>query len=181
MAKASIELIGGGKVVVEGTPEEIQKVLALYGEPLEPVRKGNATSRTKPLDNSKTPRAPSVQPDLAKIIARIKDSPSADQIADRILDRSSAVDRILLPLYIIHEHFGNSFGLTSGEIGGITRDLGTPISTANVAHALSGSASRYVIGDKVRKRGVPVRYKLSRKGLLYIKTIITSDANDRKK
>lgn len=119
--------------------------------------------------------------DIMAIIAQIKNSEEADIIAERILDRTSAVDRILLPLYIVHEYMGNAFGLTSGEISGITRDLGTPISMANVAHAFSSSASRYVVGDKVRKKGVPVRYKLSRKGLSYIKSIISSATNANKK
>ena len=89
-----------------------------------------------------------------------------------ILDRASQVDRTLLPLYLVHEHLGNAFGLSSGDVSKITTDLGVPVSQPNASKTLSGTAAKYVIGDKVRKRGQLVRYKLSRRGVQYLQTVI---------
>jgi hypothetical protein len=64
--------------------------------------------------------------------------------------------------------------LTSGEVSKVTTELGIRIDVANASKTLSGSASRYVIGDRVRKSGQPVRYKLSRRGHAYVKEAIGS-------
>jgi hypothetical protein len=73
----------------------------------------------------------------------------------------------------------NAFGLSSGEITKITTDLGVPISTPNASNTLSGTAAKYVMGDRVRKRGQAVRYRLSRRGVQYMKGVISgkSDGN----
>ena len=47
-----------------------------------------------------------------------------------------------------------------------------------VSKILSETASRYVMGDKVRKPRQPVKYKLNRKGLKYIKGVITGNNNE---
>lgn len=82
------------------------------------------------------------------------------------------MNRILLPLFIVHEHMGNAFSMTSGEISQITKDLGILVQQPNVSLTLSGTASKYVVGDKVRKKGQAVRYKLSRRGLQYFKEVL---------
>jgi hypothetical protein len=179
MTKATVELANGTKVTIEGSTEDVKQLLAFYGQVAE--QKKPMKSHPSKSSISSQHAAPQGKVDLSAIIAQIKNSEDSDAMAEKILDRSSAVDRILLPLYVIHEHMSNSVGLTSGDISEITRDLGTPISIANVAHALSGSARRYVVGDKVRKKGVPVRYKLSRKGLTYIKSLIVGNQHASKK
>jgi hypothetical protein len=102
----------------------------------------------------------------------------AESIEAQILDRTSQVDRTLLPLYVVHEHLGNKFGLSSGDVSKITTDLGVPISTANASGTLSGTAAKYVMGDKVRKRGQAVRYKLSRRGVQYMKAVIAGKSDE---
>jgi hypothetical protein len=178
MSKATFELRNGTRIVIEGSVEEVKNLLSFYegasDEDTEIKTKAQQAVQKKESGKQSTV-------DLTKIVELVKNSPDADVFAEKILDRSSSVDRILLPLYIVYKHINNSFGLTSGEIGKITKDLGVPISQANVAHAFSGSASRYVIGDQIRKKGIPVRYKLSRKGYLYIKSIIDNKANAIKK
>lgn len=76
-----------------------------------------------------------------------------------------------------HEHLNNAFGLTSGEVAKITTDLGIPISQPNASRTLSGTASKYVIGDKVKMKGQPVRYKLSRRGVKYIQEVLAGNAS----
>jgi len=172
MAKATLTLQNGTSVQIEGTTEEIKKLLEFYGG--EPVRSGNRTPSLKtPLKRQPRPAEKEGSPvDLASILKIAKDCEDADKIEKQILDRTSQVDRTLLPLYIVHEHLNNCVGLTTGEISKITKNLGIPIATPNVSHTLSGTASRYVMGDKLKKRGQPVRYKLSRRGVKYVKAVL---------
>jgi len=119
------------------------------------------------------------KPNLAEIVNLIKNCDEAEAIESQILDRTSQVNRILLPLFIVYKHQGNAFGLTSGDINKITIDLGIPIQTANVSHTLAGTASRYVIGDAVRERGKVIRYKLSRRGVQHFTSVLKATADDK--
>lgn len=166
MAKTSLQLPNGTTVVIEGTPEEVRKLLEFYG--------GTAPTRaTKPKGKKPaTQGADTQQPNLSEIVNHIKNCDDAEAIETKILDRTSQVNRILLPLYIVHEHLDNRFGLTSGEVSQITKELGIPVKTPNASRTLSRTASKYVIGDKVRKRGQAVRYKLSRRGEKYLSGVL---------
>lgn len=176
MAKASLELPNGTSIVVEGTPEEVRRLLEFYGGAVPEEKK---TQKTKYKRRKK--RAPEgadtgtnkTEPDLAQIINLIRNSDDAEKIESNILDRISQVNRVLLPLYIVHKNLNNAYGLTSGEISKITVNLGIPVQTPNVSNTLSGTASRYVIPDTVRRPGQPVRYKLSRRGEKYLTSVIT--------
>lgn len=173
MAKASIELPNGTCITIEGTPEEVRKLLEFYGTAgtaRTPDLKGEKKSK-KRATAAKKPET-TEQPDLAEIVNRIRNSDEAEKIETTILDRTSQVNRILLPLYVIHEELGNAVGLTSGDISKITKNLGIPVQTPNVSNTLSGTAARYVMPDKMRKRGQPVKYKLSRRGVKYLASVI---------
>jgi hypothetical protein len=177
MSKASIKLANGTSVQIEGTPEEVAKLLALYGGGKSVAFASDQTSRarTRAVPKGKSAQAipgASATPDLSQIINLIKTCDEAEAIESKILDKVSQVNRILLPLYIAHEYLDNTPSLTSGEVSQITTDLGIPVSQPNASTTLSGTASRYVIGDKVRKRGQAVRYKLSRRGLQYLNGVL---------
>lgn len=184
MAKASVKLPDGTTVEVDGSSEEVARVLELYGrsrltkgseDPLYPPKtKKKAKKKTKAakMGTSPTDAGGEGSPDLVNIIETIRNCDEAEAIETEVLDKSGQVNRILLPLYIMHEHLGNTIGLTSGEISKVTTDLGVPVHTANASRTLSGTASRYVIGDTVRKKGQPVRYKLSRRGVQYFKELL---------
>ncbi len=179
MAKANIVLPNGTKVSVEGTPDEVKQLLEFYGgggSPIQqrPAGKRKVKKKTKTAASGKSGADENIE--LSEIVNLVKTCDEAELIETQILDRTSQVDRTLLPLYIVYEHLDNSHGLTSGDISRITTDLGIPISTANASRTLSNTASKYVIGDKVRKKGQPVRYKLSRRGIQYIKGVITGNA-----
>lgn len=181
MAKASLTLPNGTKIILEGTPEEVQRLLELYSgaTPTKPTssKKGK---RKKAITGETTPKAgkTSESPDLSKIINLVKTCDEAESIEENILDRTSLVDRTLLPLYIVHEHLENAYGLTSGDINKITTDLGIPIATPNASITLSKTASRYVIGDQVRKKGRTIYYKLSRRGVQYLKTVLSGNKDE---
>jgi hypothetical protein len=178
MAKASLTLANGTVVHLEGTPEEVRNLLELYGgkqsvQPPKKKRRNQGSADRKKLDDH-----PNSSVDVAQIVNLTKDCDEADQIETRILDRSSQVDRTLLPLYIVHEYLQNAFGLTSGEVNKVTTDLGIPISQPNASKTLSGTASRYVMGDRVKQKGQPVRYKLSRRGLQYMKAVLSGTESE---
>ncbi len=178
MAKASIQLPIGTSVEIEGTTEEIKKLLEFYGAvsatPKTPVKSKSAkrSGATKSSPASTNNVTTDAEPDLSEIINLVKNCDKAEKIETKILDRASQVDRILLPLYIVHEYLDNAFGLNSGEISQITKDLGIPVQQPNVSKTLSGTASKYVVGDKVRKKGRAVQYKLSRRGMQYLAAVL---------
>jgi len=184
MAKASLTLANGTSIDIEGTVKEIRELLELYGgapaRPREPAgivpeRPRSASRTDSPSSDSARERLSS--PDLTEIVNLVKNSSEAESIERNILDRTSQVDRTLLPLYIVHEHLSNAFGLSSGDINRITTELGVPVLQSNASHTLSGTAAKYVMGDRVRKKGQPVRYKLSRRGVQYLKAVIDGQSN----
>lgn len=174
MAKATLKLPNGTKVEIEGNPDEISQLLEFYGVERPQVRSRTKTKRTKTVAKEKAGKKDisKKQVDLAEIVNLVKNCDEAEAIETQILDRISQVNRVLLPLYIVHESMGNEFSLTSGDLNKITTDLGIPIRQPNIARTLSGSAKGYVIGDKVRRRGQAVRYKLSRRGVKYMKEVL---------
>ncbi len=181
MAKASLKLANGTMVTFEGTPEEVKRLLEPYGgEAKRPASAARRRGAGKP--EARGTRAKSRdeitdgKPDLNEVITLVKDCDESEAIEKQILDRTSQVDRTLLPLYIVHEYLDNAFGLTSGEVNKITTDLGIPISQPNASRTLSGTASKYVIGDKVKVKGQAVRYKLSRRGVRYMKEVLAGNA-----
>ena len=172
MAKASLTLPNGTIVQIEGTTEEIQQLLELYSDDgsEKSQQKSNRKKNTPQTKNKVEKNIQSL--DYAEIVNLVKDCDEAEEIESQILDRSSQVNRTLLPLYIVYEYLENYSGLTSGEISKVTTDLGIPISQPNASRTLAGTASRYVIGNKVKKRGQAVKYTLSRRGAKYLKAVL---------
>lgn len=184
MAKASFKVPNGPVVTLEGTPEEIKHLLEICNWKEQPATKlgpkspGTQRSRTvSTTARSSVNNASDEQRDLNQIIALAKDCDEAEAIEKQVLDRTAQVDRTLLPLYIVHEYLDNAFGLTSGEVTKITTNLGIPISQPNASRTLSGTGSKYVIGDKVKVKGQAVRYKLSRRGVKYMKEVLAGRSN----
>jgi hypothetical protein len=182
MAKASLTLPNGTVVQVEGTLDEVRDLLQFYGSAAPRPAARSATPKENQPARAPTKKRPPASeagggdqpgsPNLSEIVNLAKNCDEAEDIERHILDRASQVDRTLLPLYVVHEHLGNRFGLSSGEVSKITTDLGVPVSQPNASRTLSGTAAKYVIGDKVRKKGQAVRYKLSRRGVKYLKAVI---------
>lgn len=172
MAKASIQMPNGTVVQIEGTPEEVKKLLEFYGGDLPSKKTKKSPVRSKKTEVSSMENRDTKQVDLSEIINLVKNCEDSEAIETKILDKTSQVNRILLPMYIVYENLDNAFGLTSVEISRITKDLGIPIQQPNVSKTLSGTASKYVVGDRIRKKGHAVRYKLSRRGVKYLSGLI---------
>ena len=178
MAKAKLTLPNGTVVEIEGTPEEVNQLLRFYSQASgtggRQRPKKNAASKAKSTTSKKTSE-PDVN--LAEIVNHVKNCDEAEIIETRVLDQIGLVNRILLPLYIVHRYMDGEYGLSSGEISRITVELGTPVSTSNTSRYLSGAAGRYVMGDKVRKKGQMVRYSLNRRGLQYMQGVLGESAD----
>jgi hypothetical protein len=184
MAKAALTLPNGTTVNIEGTPEEVRTMLEFYSSvssdaaaPRKPKTKKKSKSARAPTKTKTGAGAMGAAPDLAQIVNLVKTCDEAEDIEKHVLDRTSQVDRTLLSLYIVHEHLNNNIGLTSGDVAKITRDLGVPVAQPAASRTLSGTAAKYVIGDTVRVKGQTVRYKLSRRGVQYMKNVISGASN----
>lgn len=167
-------------VTIEGEPGEIQALLDHYSNSNKTIP--SPTPLKKKASNIEPTQAqlPTDQVDYSKIVNFVKNCDEAEAIERQILDKTSQVDRTLLPLYIVYKYLNNEFALTSGDINKITTELGIPIATPNASKTLSGTAYRYVIGDHVRIKGQPVRYRLSRRGVQYLKSVISGAVDDNK-
>jgi len=174
MPKANMNLPDGTKIVIEGTVGEIQKIIATRytQQPLIAQNSKNGHVRKqKPVATSSGEKK-----DLREIVNAIKNDSDFEKIEENILDKKSQVDRVLLPLYISHKQFGNSCELTSGEVSKILRDLNIQITQPNVAITFSRGASKYVIGNKLRKRGSKVYYRISRSGERHLASVIKGNS-----
>ena len=183
MAKASLKLPNGTEVQIEGSTDEVRELLNFYsGPPSSPPPAPGHVPRPsggRKLKRSAVPtQKEGTGADISQVVTLIKDCEEAEAIEERILDRSSQVDRTLLPLYIVSKYMGSNTALSSGDINKVTTELGVPVSTPNVSTTLSSTAARYVIGDSVRRRGQAVRYKLSRRGVQYIEAVINGTPDE---
>jgi hypothetical protein len=116
MAKATVTLANGTIVNIEGTTAEVKELLSFYG-----------SAHAGPKDKHKTPPAPKTsrkpiskaqteEVAISEIVKHVKDCNEADEIESRILDTTSQVNRILLPLFVVHKYMEASHGLTTGDI-----------------------------------------------------------------
>lgn len=173
MPEAHISLANGTEVTVKGSPEEIHRLLELYGGTTpgasREVRSRKVSARPTP---SRLKDEAEAAPDLMKIVNMIKTCDESDLIEREILDKSGQVERVLLPLFICNKYLSEEPALTSGDISRITKELGVPIRIPNVSTTLSKAASKYVIADQVRRKGTPIKYKLSRKGIAYVESLL---------
>lgn len=181
MAKASLTLPSGTIVQIEGSADDIRDLLAFYGgteggHSPPPRKKGDMRAAGKKV----APQAPNESDilDITQIVNLVKSCNEAEGIEAHILDKSSQVDRVLLPLYIVHEYLDDAHALSSGDVTAVTTQLSVPVAQPNASRTLSGTASKYVIGDSTRKKGSAVRYKLNRRGAKYLRSVITGDSGD---
>lgn len=177
MAKASLTLPDGTTVLVEGSAEEIQKIISLH-RPQISTPPQNIGKQIQREDVKTEKKSVADKLDIAAVVNALKSSEEFELIERNILDRTSGVDRILLPMYVVHKYFEDKFPMTSGEIFKTLSQLGITIFQSNVANTLSSSASKYVMGDKIRVKGQAVRYRLSRRGIQYISTVIRGQVNE---
>jgi hypothetical protein len=111
---------------------------------------------------------------LAEIIASINDAENYEDLGKYVLDKADRTARILMCYYFAHKHGGDA-ALTSTHIERITAQLGVKIAAANVAKVIRESASQYLAGDRVRKQGFAVHYKINRRGIAVFEKMIKGE------
>src|SRR5581483_11325107 len=171
MAKANFTLPNGTIVSIEGTGDEVQRLLEVYSGQAVPASIPPKYSALTPASTATSVESQVVAAsngnavvDLIEIVNLIRTTKDSEKFETAILDHDNRLNRVLLPLFVVHEYKANAFGLTSGEINKITAELGVPVRQPDASKCLSGPARAYVMGDKMRIKGQPVRYKLNRRG-----------------
>jgi len=168
MSKATLTLKSGAIVTIEGSPSEVHELLQLHEDKSVSIgaRKSEGSKKDEPEQTSLA------RDSVSEIVNLIRSCDDAERIESQILDKSSAVNRCLLPLYIVHEQLNDAFGLTTGQIASITKELKVPIFQSNVANTLAGHAGKFVMADSTRKPGVPVEYRINRRGVQHLEAVI---------
>lgn len=177
MATAKIELPSGAIVTIEGSTKEVQDLLDHYDIGVG-ADEGSAEVKLRARSTTAKKATEDPQPNLAEVVNLIKSCDEAEAIEKEILDRTSEVNRVLLPLYIVHGYLDSKFGLTSVDIQKITTDLGVQVRRQNAYRSLTGSGSGYVSADKVRERGVATKYTLNRRGVKYVKSVLEGEGSE---
>ena len=81
----------------------------------------------------------------------------------------------LLPLYVVSECLGGKFALTMPEISQVTRELGALVDGTNVAKVMRTAGARYVMAERSSNKADPKRFRLSRRGVEFIKSLLKGD------
>ena len=171
MAKSIINRPDGTRIEISGTPEEIKKIISLYSEG---VAVSSTTTHSKEDDTNKktATNAESAESIVIKIVQEIRNGTEAERIEANILDQSSQVDRVLLPLYIAKKYIGNEVKMTSGNVYEVLKQLGIKMLRPNISKTLANTGSKYVIQHNVRKQGESTQYTLGLKGEKYIASLL---------
>jgi len=172
MAKSTITLPDGTTIIIDGTLEEIKKIISLYS-----FQKKEILNETKKDKGKKKNAVESTEDILLKITNHIKECDEAEAIAKNILDRPGQVDRVLLPLYIA-DKLDQKILLTSGDIYEVLKELGIKMVIPNISKTLRNSASKYVMADKRVKRGQAGGYRITRPGIQYLSKVLMESKND---
>ncbi len=169
--KANVTLPGGLVVAVEGRAEEVRRVIEKLGSW---ATRSRSIARD-PGDGKRVVSHVATEPtpvDLSEVVRAIKESEEFERYEQHILNRSRQLERVLLALYPLNKIPGGATGLTSGEISRVCAELGVRISQPNASGVLSGIGARYVIGNRTRMKGQPVRYRLTGRGVQYIESVL---------
>lgn len=164
--KANICLPNGTKIDFEGTLEELKALTDhLQGRSgaSADATSGNGGDRFMPVAAGDGPA--DEQPDIARIVAVIKECDEAEAIEGKVLAKRDVLNRVLMCLWAVHKYINPMLGLTSGEVESITDQLGVKVAMSHASTTLSDRARSYVTADSVRRRGAPVRYRLNRRGV----------------
>jgi len=182
MTEATFELPNGTIISIKGSNDEVKDILDYYltrsdeGERKETSKSTQVQKVAKDQKPEKT-----TTPDLASVANQIKNCPEARSIEKNILDTTSEVNRVLLPLYVVYEYLDNAFPLTTGQISKITSELGIKFSRQNVLRSLTNAGKSYVSTDEIRKHGRPSKYRLNPRGAKYMKSVIGDKVIDEPK
>jgi hypothetical protein len=98
----------------------------------------------------------------------IRSHEHAEMIEQNILDRRDLLNRILLPLFVVHKNMNDQSALTAQDIVAVLKHLNVSIAPPNVTKVLRRE-SGFVIHDPDEH---PKRFKLSRKGIARLEEVL---------
>lgn len=171
MAKANIKRPDGTLINIEGSPDEIKRILTLYSDDSANRSPAYLGVKKVRMGKKKADQTESAEDIVIKIVQEIKNGEKADKIEANILDQSSQVDRVLLPLYVAKKYIGD-VKMTSGDIYSILQQLGIKMLLPNISKTLAKTGSKYVIQHNRRKQGGSTQYTLALKGEKYISSLL---------
>lgn len=171
MAKSKISRPDGTLIEVVGSPEEIKRILELYSGHGE-QKFAAGPGKQKDGGKKKKTQIENEEDVVIQIVQAIRNSDQSEKIETNILDQSSQVDRVLLPLYMVKKYISEDVKLTSGDIYNVLKQLGIKMALPNVSRTLSKTASKYVIPDSRRRQGGKNPYSLSHKGEKYFVALL---------
>lgn len=172
MAKSNITLPDGTTIKIEGSTTEISKILSVYKNNAETIslKKDQKTSTI----TSKRDKAEAKEADkIIEIVSAIKNSDYIEEIEMNILDKSSQVDRVLLPLYIVMHDFDNNISLSSTDIYKILKELGVHMALPNISRTLKKTGLKYIIPEKSTKKHESTSFNISLSGRKYIENLLS--------
>lgn len=172
MAKSTIRLPNGTEITVDGSAEEIKAILLSVSTTNSSASTQALPERASPKEATSQASSEVIEDIVQEVVIRIKNHAFADAIGANILDKKSLVNRVLLPLFVVHEEVGGTMYITSGEIRSVLKELGISASLPNISNTLSGSASKYVMKEKRVIKGGKGKYRLTRPGVQYVKALL---------
>lgn len=174
MVKTELKLKNGTIVTVEGTPEEVQRVLASMGAGESGESRHDSGEKHALRRRQRTGHkldSPAI--DHAAIANTTRSCEEAELIEERVLDKPTLENKVLLPLFVVHKYAGEHLLLTSGDVNKITKQLGIPVDQGAASRCLGKSG--LVMGDSVRKKGRAVGYKLNRRGVKHFEALFSAE------
>ncbi|WP_411819539.1 hypothetical protein ABFZ85_12140 [Hyphococcus formosus] len=172
MPSAEITLKDGTNITINGSTEEVARILSLYKSAGSQTKKRSVSPNKKQDCSTKSSESPNQEIDLAAMANIIRDCDQAEVFEAKILDQQDVVNRILMCLYVNKKYFSDHPPMTTGEISKLLKQLGIPVATANVSTAISRKAKAFVMTDAVRTKGAIIRYELNRRGMQHFEEII---------
>lgn len=171
MAKANIKRPDGTLISIEGSSDEIKKILTLYSDDSANRSFTNFSTKKVLKGGNKADQIESAEDIVIKIVQEIKNGEKAEKIETNILEQSSQVDRVLLPLYIAKKYIGD-VKMTSGDIYLVLQQLGIKMLRNNISKTLAKTGLKYVMKHRKRKQDGKIPYTLALKGEKYISSLL---------
>jgi hypothetical protein len=177
MVKATLTLISGTVVTIEGDVEEVDRLLVLHQQSNASASEKEQRPRRKrgkgssPTESRKEAKLSVPWHEISNAVHSCEE---AERIETRILDSEGQVERALLPLYTVAQHMKDAFGLTAVDISEVTKLLKVPIRHENVRKTLSGPGAKYV---QIESAGPPKKFRLNHRGIQFMQELLAKSAD----
>ena len=113
---------------------------------------------------------------IVAITEEITSGEDAEIIAEKILDKPSVPNRVLLVFYICYKYF-HEVWLTCGDIEKLTTELNAPVSAPIVHRAIANPLKKHLM-KRPKSQGKVAAYKLKRPGVKHFEEVLFSDEKE---